>query len=43
MSKPKVTEYVYSTLVMSMTDKTIKFARTAPRGNARAIWDNLIA
>ena len=36
-------EYVYSMLVMSMTDKTIKFARTAPRGNARAIWDNLIA
>ena len=36
-------EYVYLMLVMSMTDKTIKFARTAPRGDARAIWDKLIA
>ena len=36
-------EYVYSMLVMSMTDKTIKFARNAPRGDARAIWDNLTA
>jgi hypothetical protein len=33
-------DYVYSMLVMSMTDATIKFARDAEPGDAKAVWDN---
>ena len=36
-------EYVYSMLVMSMTDASIKFARDAKPGDAKAVWDNLTA
>ena len=34
-------DYVYSMLVMSLTDATIKFARDAKPGDARTVWENL--
>ena len=34
-------DYVYSMLVMSMTDATIKFARDANPGDAKALLDKI--
>ena len=34
-------DYVYSMLVMSMTEATIKFARDAKPGDAKKVWENL--
>jgi hypothetical protein len=36
-------DYVFSMLVMSMTDATIKFAKGAKAGDAKAVWDSLSA